>query len=83
MIQKNGGKFTSKINGASIFLPASGDYDSQGRHDWNAVGCCWLSTPRSSPDYEAYAIHYGAYSTNDIRGYSRYMGIPVRPVIKK
>ena len=76
-----GGKFTSKKNGASIFLPAAGyrwddDLRSAGRH-----GSYWSSTQDPSYSYYAYHLYFdsgGAYWSRYVN-YRSY-GRTVRPV---
>ena len=56
----NGRKFTSKINGNSIFLPAAGDrWDGElyGAGDW---GYSWSSTLLESDPYGAYGLSFGS-----------------------
>ena len=74
-----GYKVTSKKNGNSIFLPASGfrygtKLSSHGAHGWY-----WSGTLHTSYDYYAYYFYfnYGRYANQN---YYRYYGCTVRPV---
>ena len=74
-----GGKFTSKKNGKSIFLPAAdGRYDS-GLRNAGSYGHYWSST-----QYPSYALHaYNLYFNWDVAftyNYYRDYGYCVRPV---
>ena len=76
-----GRKYTSKINGNSIFLPAAG-YRMTG--EFNSIGSYgyyWSSTLLPSNSYSAYHLYFrpgNAYWNND----GRYYGQSVRPVYK-
>ena len=70
----NGRKFTSKINGNSIFIPAAGDcYDGS----VDSVGCygsVWSSSLRTSNPYGAWYLRFlssGCYMSNSRRYYGR------------
>ena len=72
-----GGKFTSKINGNSIFMPAAGGYAPE-RSSNGTDGWYWSGT--SSPDRYAWSIHF--LSDAAVRhGYLRFLGFSVRPVM--
>lgn len=76
-----GYKFTSKINGNSIFLPAVGYYYNSGLCNSGSYGCYWSSTQYPSNLSSAYNLYFcsGDSHTN----YSnRYLGQGVRPVIR-
>ena len=76
-----GTKFTSKINGNSIFLPAAGcrcygHLDGAGEY-----GGFWSST--QDPDYSGYACSLYFSSGDAYWGYDvRYYGRSVRPVVR-
>ena len=75
----NGYKVTSKINGASIFLPAAGWCDSTSSDYQGSEGYYWSATPNESYTKEAYFL----YSYDDCRGTDwerRYLGLSVRSV---
>ena len=77
----NGTKFTSKINGNSIFLPAAG-YRFRGPLDGaGEVGGYWSST--QNPDYSGNAYDLFFFSGNaNWSGSHRYFGRSVRPVVR-
>jgi hypothetical protein len=74
----NGGRFTSKTNGGSIFLPAAGarwdDLYSAG-----SGSSYWSSTQDPSNSSRAYYLFFNSGNAN-WSGYSRYYGFLVRPV---
>ena len=74
----NGGKFTSKTNGASIFLPAAGYYNGRLLH---AGTCCyfWSSTQLPSNSHYAYALYINSSGT-DKWDDPIYFGQCVRPI---
>ena len=77
----NGRKFTSKINGNSIFLPAAGDRWPGGLYGAGEIGCYWSST--QYPGYSNYAYDLGFDSGYaDWGSTDRYYGFAVRPVIR-
>ena len=69
----NGYKVTSKKNGNSIFLPASGECYGDDRS-----GFYWSSSLRTSSVDLAYCLHF--YGSGGTGRSSRYFGRPVRPV---
>ena len=80
-----GVKFTSKINGAIIYLPAAGQKDEsfelEGLYNVGSNGIYWTST--QSPDK---ANGAGGFEiTSDYRrwyhGFNRYYGHSVRPIV--
>ena len=77
----NGGKFISKNNGASIFLPAAGRYDAD-EHDFygrGSLGYYWTSTQSAKDDDDACDLDFEdgeAYWGDDDRS----RGQTVRPV---
>ena len=75
----NGRKFTSNINGNSIFLPAAGFRDGSSLYDAGSYGDYWSGTLYASGSIDAYYLLF--YSGYVYRHYSyRYGGHPVRPV---
>lgn len=77
-----GFRVTSKINGNSIFLPATGSRINTMTGGVGENGGYWTSTPENEHDYPGYG-YYLATSGPDIffvRGDSRYRGYTVRPV---
>lgn len=74
-----GGRFTSKKNGASIFLPAAGTRWDDDLVDAGSDGNFWSSTQYPSSSNGAYGLGFdsgGAYWY----GYLRLIGRTVRPV---
>ena len=84
-------KFTSSINGNSIFLPASGirsfdeSLNNEGLQYVGISGFYWSSTQSSSDSYDAYTLTFGPSSTSDctiwVEGNVRFIGRSVRPII--
>ena len=77
----NGRKFTSNINGNSIFLPAAGYRWYGALRIAGEDGYYWLSTQYpdgSSYAYSLYFESYGAYWSDG----DRYCGQSVRPVVR-
>lgn len=77
-----GGKFTSKTNGNSIFLPAAGFFDNSSLYSDLLSGYYWNGTPNPVLDYCIFSFpfydnsFYGTYNW-------RYRGNPIRPVISE
>ena len=76
-----GGKFTSKINGNSIFLPAAGYRYDSGLYYVGSYGRYWSSTQYPSLVDFAYGLNFNSGST-DWYYTDRYVGRSVRPVIR-
>lgn len=75
---KNGYLVTSKKNGNSIFLPASGYRFDSYLYDAGSYGGYWSSSLGTSYSYGAYELYFSDYvSSNDS---SRHLGFSVRPV---
>lgn len=77
----NGRKFTSKINGNSIFLPFAGYRWVGGLGRAGGSGDYWSSA--QNPDYsgDAYGLYFDSGYAN-WGNYSRYNGRTVRPVVR-
>ena len=73
-----GRKFTSKINGNSIFLPAVGYHNQDRRDDQNVTGGYWTSTLNQNSKL-AYNLFFCSDFTA-IYSSGRWVGISVRPV---
>ena len=75
----NGYRVTSKINGASIFLPAAGCRSGTSLSSAGSDGHYWSSTPYWFYTEGAYGLLFagGGYGTH---GFGRYCGRSVRPV---
>ena len=78
----NGLKFTSIINGKSIFLPAAGDRDGSGFYDLSAYGCYWSSTLHEFDSSCAPFLIFNSVSSNPISIADRFYGFTVRPVLR-
>jgi hypothetical protein len=77
----NGRKFTSQINGNSIFLPAAGRRRDGGLFYAGAWGDYWSSTLLEGFPYLAYDLSFKSGSANwDYGSFGRYLGLSVRPV---
>ena len=76
----NGGKFTSNINGGSIFLPAAGRRYSSGLYNAGSYGYYWSSTQYPSNTGYAYYLNFGWGGTYWYY-YYRTIGLSVCPVV--
>lgn len=83
----NGLKFTSKINGGTIFLPAAGN---QGSADVvcepSIHGNYWTSTYNSRDGYNGWNFWFSSTRVtwpNEVRDTNRCAGLSVRPVFTK
>lgn len=75
----NGRKFTSKINGGTVFLPAAGSRWSGEHIDVGTRGYYWSSTPYD--EFYAYYLYFSSGLARwDYWGNSRYNVESVRPV---
>ena len=77
----NGGKFTSKINGNSIFIPMSKFYANGSVIDFDNAGHFWSSSLSTSEPESAYQM-FSASDNSGLNFFTRYVGIPVRGVCK-
>ena len=77
-----GRKFTSKINGNSIFLPAAGYWEYTGLFYVGTRGDYWSSSLHTDSPEWAYPIYFGE---DDIYGnfFRRHQGQSIRPVTDK
>ena len=76
-----GGKFTSRINSNSIFIPAAGDRSGSSFYGRGISGYFWSSTLMTSDPKYAWGISFGTYADN-ITESQRYDGCVVRAVRK-
>ncbi len=76
-----GGKFTSKVNGGSIFLPAAGYRDGSDLYSAGSGGNYWSSTKYPSNTSSAYYLYFNSSGTSTYN-YNRYFGRSVRPVVR-
>jgi hypothetical protein len=73
----DGMRHTSKINGKSIFIPASGFYDGTTLRN-NTTVYCWINRYWNS----SYArIIYENANTNTYQSHTKYYGCQVRAVL--
>lgn len=75
-------KFTSKINGGSIFLPANGYHHGTNFETDGLFGHYWSSTQHPSYDSAAYGLYFDSENAN-IGTYGHTFGRSVRPVVTK
>ena len=77
----NGGKFTSKINGSSIFLPAAGMYWNNNLDETGNGGNYWSSTKYPSSPYNIKLFYFeSGYANAQWYSTDRLAGLSVRPV---
>ena len=74
-----GGKFTSKKNGASIFLPAAGYRNGSDFGSAGSGGHYWSSTQNPSNTSNAYNLYFDLVGAHTYI-LSRLLGFTVRPV---
>ena len=77
----NGRKFTSKINGNCIFLPAAGYRYNSGLNNNGGNGSYWTATQYSRYAYQAYSLTFST-SSSGYNALGRDEGNSVRPVAK-
>lgn len=75
----NGLLFRSRINGNSIFLPATGYYDGDTLEARDQVGSYWLN--RFYSEVVAYSFSFSSQNVTPEEGVDRYFGYSVRAVI--
>ena len=73
-----GRRFTSNINGNSIFFPASGGYNGTTLDGRGSSGYYWSSSYMS--EAYAYYMYFSSDGVNPANGYSRRLGFSVRAV---
>lgn len=74
----NGRRFTSNINGNSIFFPAAGDFNGSSHNGVGSSGYYWSSSFYSATN--AYSLYFNSTAVNPQRNYYRYYGFSVRAV---
>ena len=74
-----GGRFTSKKNGNSIFLPAAGSQNGTSLYCAGGGGDYWSSTPYGCITQYACGLIFDS-TGHDWYFYARYYGLSVRPV---
>ena len=73
-----GRRFTSRINGNSIFFPALGYYNGTSLHDRGSYGYYWSSSYGSATN--AYDLNFGSSSVNPADSSRRRLGSSARAV---
>jgi hypothetical protein len=73
-----GRRFTSRINGNSIFFPASGNYSGTSLSSRGSSGLYWSSS-RYAAAY-SYYLHFNSGGVNPSVAYDRFFGFSVRAV---
>ena len=73
-----GRRWTSRINGNSVFFPASGDYDGTTLSNRGSSGYYWSSSYMS--ETSAYLLGFNSGSVNPARSNGRRLGFSVRAV---
>ena len=76
----NGKKFTSKINGNSIFIPASGYRSGSSFRDQGELGDVWSSSLYTTYPNYTYELFFNSSRTQASYNASRGDGLPVRGV---
>ena len=76
----NGRKFTSKTNGNSIFIPASGGRLGSSFRKQSSNGYVWSSLLYTSSSVDAVVLKFDSGSISADNGLSRFNGLVVRPV---
>lgn len=75
-----GRRFTSKINGNSIFLPASGCMDYMDLYNVGSAGGYRSSSLDTDNDYRVWGLYFYSDLVYTSSIYGRYFGLSVRPV---
>jgi len=74
----SGRRFTSRINGNSIFFPASGDRSGTSLSRRGSYGFYWSASLRSQTS--GYNLHFDSTGVNPAYDNNRFYGFPVRAV---
>lgn len=78
----NGYRVTSKKNGQSIFLPASGYIYGTLLLEAGEHGCYWSSTPNGNETNFAYSLYFDSSGSICVYWINRSCGRSVRPVLE-
>ena len=78
-----GYKVTSKSNGNSIFLPATGHRFGSSFIPAGSLGDYWSSSLNTSSNYDAYNINFHSGNVYKYTDYFRECGLSVRPVMER
>ena len=76
----NGRRFTSKIDGNSIFIPAAGDQDYGSVYDAGSGGYLWSSSLAESASISGWCLHFNSVNMGVGHGFDRYSGLTIRAV---
>lgn len=76
----NGKRFTSKTNGNSIFIPASGMCYNDSVDLVNSSGFCWSSSRDEEDDIHAWTFCFNEYNDVNMEVQFRWIGFPIRAV---
>lgn len=79
----NGFKVVSRINGNSIFLPATGNFDGSSVSNYGTYGAYWTGTVRTGSDYSTASNLYFVKSVKATQWGNRYLGRTIRAVASK
>ena len=79
----SGRKVTSKVNGNSIFLPATGFCNDLGLNKAGSYGCYWTSSLYTEWTSDAYGFCFISSNVCRSSTYARCSGQSVRPVLAK
>ena len=74
----SGRRFTSRINGNSIFFPASGNRNGAGLNYRGSIGYYWSASLYSQTN--GYHLYFNASAVGPANGNYRFSGFPVRAV---
>lgn len=67
-------------NGASVFFPYAGHYETDGRINPGSQGLYWSSTSTPNNYNKIFYLGCSYYRAFEGDGVTRYMGLPIRPV---
>ena len=73
-----GRRFTSRINGNSIFFPASGNRNGTGLDDRGSLGNYWSASLYSQT--RGYTLRFNSTGVNPANDVNRFIGFSVRAV---
>lgn len=79
----SGFKVVSRINGNSIFLPATGNFDGDSVSNFGSYGAYWIGTVRTGSDFSTASNLYFVKSVKSTQWGNRYLGRTIRAVAPK
>ena len=77
----NGRRFTSNINGNSIFVPAAGYCGNGSVYDVGSYGYLWSSSLYESDSWGAWSLYFSSGNVGVYYGSRRFVGLTVRAVL--